>query len=134
MTEPPADVDAVGSAHVNAADPADLGGLVVIAAEDDLWDGEMESYDVYGREVLLVKVDGRFHAYDGACPHQSVALIEGILDGTTLTCRAHAWSFDTRTGEGINPRTTCLVRHAVHVVDGAVHVSRNPLSAPISTR
>ena len=102
---------------------------VEVAADDELWDGEMESYEVGDTEVLVVKIDGTHHAFHGICPHQSVALVEGELDGTTLTCRGHEWSFDVTTGSGINPRGYCLVRHGVEIRDGAVLVSRRPLPA-----
>ena len=63
----------------------DADGFVEIAAEDELWDGEMESYDVDGAEILLVRVDGEYRAYDGICPHQQPSLVEGRLEGSTLT-------------------------------------------------
>jgi nitrite reductase/ring-hydroxylating ferredoxin subunit len=97
---------------------------VAVAAEDELWDGEMESYNMDGAEILLVRLDGQYHAYDGACPHQSQPLVEGTLDGGSLTCNAHQWMFDVRTGQGINPCTSSLARHDVRIVDGAVLVSR----------
>jgi hypothetical protein len=31
----------------------------------DLWDGEMESFDVVDSEVLVVKFGGEWSAYDG---------------------------------------------------------------------
>lgn len=99
---------------------------VEVAGDDELWDGEMESYEVDGTEVLLVKVDGEHYAYNGICPHQSIALVEGELEGRTLTCRAHEWTFDAVTGAGLNPKDTCLTRHSVRVHDGAVLVSRRP--------
>ena len=102
-----------------------------IAAEDELWDGEMESYDVEDAEILLVRVDGDYRAYDGICPHQSSSLVEGRLEGTTLTCSAHEWAFDARTGQGINPRTACLKRREVRVTNGAVLVSRS--AVPVSS-
>lgn len=101
--------------------------FVAIAADDELWDGEMESYDVDGTEVLVVKVDGEHYAYHGVCPHQSFSLVDGDLEGTRLTCRAHEWAFDVISGAGLNPRDTCLIRHAVRVADGSVAVSRRPL-------
>ena len=101
-------------------------GFCAIAAADDLWDGEMESYELDGREILLVRLDGEYHAYDGACPHQSTSLALGALDGSVLTCSAHEWEFDLRTGQGINPRTACLRRYDVRVADGQVLVSHRP--------
>ncbi|MGD9530212.1 Rieske 2Fe-2S domain-containing protein [Pseudonocardia sp.] len=106
--------------------------FVEVADDDELWDGEMESYDVGDTEVLLVKIDGQHYAYRGICPHQSVALVEGSLDGRTLTCRAHEWSFDATNGAGINPRDTCLTRHEVRVRDGVVLVSRRPVPAEVA--
>jgi toluene monooxygenase system ferredoxin subunit len=99
-----------------------------LVAADALWDGEMESYDADGVEILLVRVDGGYLAYAGGCPHQSQPLIDGDLDGTTLTCGAHLWEFDVRTGRGINPQGSCLTRHDVRIVDGEVFVSRTPLA------
>lgn len=99
-------------------------GFAAIADSGDLWDGEMESFDVDGQEVLLILLDGEYHAYDGACPHQSTSLADGTLDGSLLTCSAHEWEFDVRTGQGVNPRTACLRRREVRVSDGRVLVSR----------
>jgi toluene monooxygenase system ferredoxin subunit len=102
--------------------------LVPVADADELWDGEMEAYEVDGEQILIVKLDGRFHAYQGICPHQSIELVEGQLDGHVLTCRAHEWSFDVRTGAGINPATTCLAAHLVQVDNDQVLVSRRPIA------
>lgn len=104
-------------------------GFAAIAGDEDLWDGEMESYDLDGREVLLIRLDGEYHAYDGTCPHQSTSLITGTLDGCLLTCSAHEWEFDARTGQGVNPRTACLRRHQVRIAGGRVLVSRTAIAA-----
>jgi toluene monooxygenase system ferredoxin subunit len=110
-------------------------GYVELIEADAMWDGEMESFDVGDAEVLVVKVDGQIRAYDGICPHQSQSLVEGELDAGVLTCRAHEWQFNARTGEGINPKGTCLLRHDVRVTDdGMVEVrlrANNPSPAPV---
>jgi nitrite reductase/ring-hydroxylating ferredoxin subunit len=97
-------------------------GFVDLVEEDQLWDGEMESFDVGDEEVLVVKVEGHIRAYNGICPHQSVSLVEGELEDGVVTCRAHEWQFDALTGQGVNPRDTCLARHDVRVVDGVIQV------------
>ena len=110
-------------------------GYVELTEAGALWDGEMESFDVGDAEVLVVKVDGQIRAYDGICPHQSQSLVEGELDAGVLTCRAHEWQFNARTGEGINPKGTCLLRHDVRVTDdGMVEVrlrSNHPSPAKV---
>lgn len=95
-----------------------------IADEDELWDGEMECVDVEGKEILLVRLDGTYHAYDGSCPHQGTSLADGRIEDGLLTCSAHEWEFDLRTGLGVNPATACLRRYSVLVADGKVHVGR----------
>jgi nitrite reductase/ring-hydroxylating ferredoxin subunit len=99
-------------------------GFVAIADTDELWDSEMGSYDLDGREILLIRLDGEYHAFDGSCPHQGTSLADGALEGGVLTCSAHEWEFDVRTGQGVNPRTACLKRHQVRIADGRVLVSR----------
>jgi toluene monooxygenase system ferredoxin subunit len=103
---------------------AETAGFAVVANEGDLWDGEMESFDVDGQEILLIRLEGEYHAYDGTCPHQSTSLSAGTLDAGVLTCSAHEWEFDARTGQGINPRIACLRRREVRIAGGRVLVRR----------
>ncbi|EFC83420.1 Rieske 2Fe-2S domain-containing protein [Parafrankia sp. EUN1f] len=100
------------------SEPGD--GFVDLVEAGSLWDGEMEAFDVGADEVLLIRVDGEIRAYDGACPHQSISLVEGELAGGVLTCSAHEWQFDARTGESINPRGSRLTRHDVRVDESGV--------------
>jgi nitrite reductase/ring-hydroxylating ferredoxin subunit len=95
----------------------------------DLWDGEMDSFDIGEYEVLLLKFNGQFRAYDGICPHQSVSLVEGDLthDGV-LICRAHQWQFNAASGLSINPANECLKRFPVKVENGVVLVGTQPLA------
>ncbi|MDG5481958.1 Rieske 2Fe-2S domain-containing protein [Mycolicibacterium gadium] len=97
-------------------------GYVELVDAEELWDGEMEAFDIGDAEVLLLKVAGQIRAYDGICPHQSMSLVEGELENGVVTCRAHEWQFNALTGEGVNPRDTCLTPHDVRVVDGVVQV------------
>ncbi|WP_182378909.1 Rieske 2Fe-2S domain-containing protein [Nocardioides sp. WS12] len=98
-------------------------GFVELVEADELWDDEMDSYDVGDEEVLLVKVDGQIHAYDAICPHQSISLAEGEFENGLITCRAHEWQFNAVSGEGVNPLGNCLTRHDVRINDdGMVEV------------
>jgi toluene monooxygenase system ferredoxin subunit len=83
---------------------------------DDLWEGEMRAVDVGAVEILLCNLDGALFAYEDRCPHLSNPLSAGVLeeDGV-LTCAAHEWEFDVRTGCGINPASARLHRYPVRV-------------------
>ncbi|MCY3770287.1 MAG: Rieske 2Fe-2S domain-containing protein [Gammaproteobacteria bacterium] len=91
---------------------------------DEVWEGEMECFEVGGETVLIVHAgDGEVRAYDPACPHQGHALIEGDLEDCVLTCGAHLWQFDVVTGKGINPTDTALISYPVKMKEGAVWVA-----------
>ena len=107
------------------AGPALPLGTAAVCRDDELWDGEMACFRVGDTTVMLIKLNGRFHAYQARCPHQGVALVEGELDGDLLMCRAHRWQFDAATGKGINPRGARLEGFPVHVVAGQVLIEVN---------
>lgn len=83
---------------------------------DDVWEGEMDEFEVEGVEVLIVHADGgEVRAYHGRCPHQEHPLVEGLLEGKVLTCSAHLWQFDVVTGEGVNPEGCQLKRFPTRI-------------------
>jgi toluene monooxygenase system ferredoxin subunit len=88
---------------------AERGVFERVCTTDDVWEGELMPFDVAGRKILLINLEQSFHAYDASCPHQQQSLCEGTLDGHVLTCPAHQWQFDVRTGRGVNP-TDCRLR------------------------
>jgi len=104
---------------VRLADVRHVSGVEICAA-DRLWDGEMECFRAGNTPILLLKINGQFHAYQAHCPHQGAALAEGELEGGLLTCTAHRWQFDAASGRGVNPRSAHLKRFPVHVVERKV--------------
>ncbi len=83
---------------------------------DDVWEGDMEAFEVDGHEVLIIVADGgKVVATQTICPHQNVELVEGNLDGKVLTCRQHLWQFDVETGKGINPGHAEIAMYPVKV-------------------
>lgn len=93
-----------------------------VMALADLWDDEMQSCPVGTRKVLLVKLDGVVHAYEDKCAHQGVPLSEGDLEDGVLTCYAHHWQYDARTGRGVNPESACLRALPVRVEGDSIMV------------
>ena len=66
-------------------------------------------------DVLLCNLDGTLVAYEDRCPHLANPLSEGVLADGVLTCAAHEWEFDARTGRGVNPASACLHRYPVRL-------------------
>ncbi|MEU4837492.1 Rieske 2Fe-2S domain-containing protein [Nocardia testacea] len=90
---------------------------------DDLWEGDMESFTVGDQEILLVHLaGGEVVATQAICPHQQIELVEGELDGRTLTCKAHLWQFDLPTCKGVNPGHAQLARFPVKIDGDDIYV------------
>jgi toluene monooxygenase system ferredoxin subunit len=96
--------------------------FVRVASFADLWEGEMLSCAVGGARVVVIRGDGFVAAYEDRCAHLGVRLSEGTLVGSVLTCRAHLWQYDARTGRGVNPANACLKPFATKVEGGGVFV------------
>jgi toluene monooxygenase system ferredoxin subunit len=103
-------------------------GWIEATTLDELWDGEMLSLSLGDVDVLLCHVGGTVFAYRDRCPHLASRLSEGVLDGSVLTCAAHEWVFDVRTGGGVNPATVCLSSYDVRI-DGDHILVRVPSEA-----
>ena len=83
---------------------------------DDISEGDMETFDVDGTEVLLVHVkEEGIYAVQAQCPHQEVDLVEGDLDGRVLTCMMHLWEFDVVAGKGVNPDDAEIAQYPVKI-------------------
>lgn len=76
--------------------------FVEVLKTSDLRDGEMTAVDVEGKQVLIVKLDGKFYAIDNICSHKGAPLNEGFLEGNIVTCPWHASQFDVKTGKRYN--------------------------------
>ena len=88
----------------------------------ELWVGEMRGLRVSGRGILLVRLDDGVYAYADRCAHLGVELSKGVLDASVITCSAHHYCYDARTGAGINPRSVCLTAFPLRIRDGVVYV------------
>ncbi len=94
-----------------------------VCSRDDLWEGEMAVFQVDGREVLVIHLEGgEVRAVPLNCPHQEQPLIDGTLEGNVLTCKAHLWRFDLFTGKGINPENTFITLFPVRLDGDAICV------------
>jgi toluene monooxygenase system ferredoxin subunit len=94
----------------------------VVMPEEDLWEGELAGVEIGETKIVLLNHDGEIRAFEDRCPHLSSRLSEGDLDGSTLTCWAHLWEFDVRTGKGINPGNSQLVVFETRVTDSNIEV------------
>jgi nitrite reductase/ring-hydroxylating ferredoxin subunit len=66
----------------------------------DIAEGHLRAFAVEGVTwpVIVTIVDGEIVAVPGVCPHEDVALADGDLTGSTITCPGHGYMFDLHTG------------------------------------
>lgn len=98
--------------------------FVRVCGSDELALGQTVGVMIGDKPVCVVRVDDGLFAFDDVCPHRGAKLSEGKLAGTTLTCAAHTWEFDVRSGALLRLRApACLTMREVVERDGGVHVA-----------
>lgn len=116
----------------------------VIAAEDELAEGERIIAQVEGREIGVFNIEGEYYAYTNWCAHQAGPACEGNITGTIeacfdeeslqtdlkyvkengiLNCPWHGWEYDITTGECLSRQRIKLPEYPVTVKDGDIVVS-----------
>jgi len=49
-------------------------------------------------EICVANAGDRLFACQAYCPHEGVALCDGVFDGELLTCLEHLWQWNLRQG------------------------------------
>ncbi len=97
-----------------------------VVAVSELPPGSGRECLVAGRPVALFNVSGVFHAIGNMCGHRGGPLGQGLLDGATVMCPWHAWTYDVTTGVStVNPELK-VPRYDVKVEGGAVWIRTTP--------
>ena len=90
--------------------------LVRIGSSVGIGPGQMRVYDVAGTKVNVVNAGGHVYAFDDRCTHLGCSLLNGKLEGTTVTCSCHGSQFDVTTGTVLRGPAVRPVRsRLVHV-------------------
>jgi toluene monooxygenase system ferredoxin subunit len=75
-----------------------------------------------GLKLLVASSGGDYYAYQAMCPHQEVALCEGMYDGSVLTCHQHLWQWDIRTGAAMGLAEAPLESFPVEIDGDSLYV------------
>jgi nitrite reductase/ring-hydroxylating ferredoxin subunit len=78
-------------------------GFTKIGSLGDFKDRRPRDVAVNGLNVVVVHVDGDVFAFENSCPHQHFSLLhQGSIEGCTITCPMHGWTFDMKSGSSTN--------------------------------
>jgi nitrite reductase/ring-hydroxylating ferredoxin subunit len=72
--------------------------------------GKMKKVTLYGKEILIVNVNGNYYAVGSECTHFGGDLSEGVLENNIVTCPNHKARFDVTTGKVVSPPVETLDR------------------------
>lgn len=78
-------------------------GFTRVGRAVDFTNRTLKNLSVNGIQVVLLKVDELIYAFENNCPHQHFSVLhQGTVDGCSLTCPMHGWTFDLKTGNALN--------------------------------
>ena len=93
--------------------------VVKVAEVSEIPPGDMKAVRVGNEEILVVNVDGSFHACDDVCTHSYASLSEGDLDGAEVQCPLHGATFNVTTGEVLTPPAAEALRRFEVRIEGS---------------
>lgn len=74
-------------------------GEYTLCSVDEVVDGAMRRFEVGGKSIALIHLNGRVYAIGDVCTHLRCSLSDGELDGDLVVCPCHGSMFDVPSGE-----------------------------------
>src|SRR5688500_13151239 len=84
-----------------------------------------------GLKLVIANAGKEYFGYQAVCPHQDVALCEGLYDGSVLTCHMHLWQWDIRTGEPMGIAEAPLQGYPVSVEGDSIVLAAQPTALDV---
>lgn len=76
-----------------------LVGYERVCATAEVPAGGKKYFNIKGKEIVIVNVDGKFYAIHNWCTHEQGDLSAGTLKGNVLKCPEHGAEFDVTNGK-----------------------------------
>ena len=76
--------------------------MIEVGKTNQVPPGVMKLFQVEGKKILVVNVEGKIYAINGVCTHLGGDLSKGKLEGKIITCPRHGSRFDVTTGESVS--------------------------------
>jgi len=96
---------------------------IKVCREQDLAEGSVKTARILSRTVAVIRVKGELYGLEADCKHMKTSIARGKIDSHTITCPAHGWQYDIRTGACLNEPWAQLKTFPVVVEDGQIYVN-----------
>lgn len=84
--------------------------FVKVCKLSDVKLGNMNKFEINGKEILVSNIDGNYFAISNKCTHMGGDLSKGKLEGNIVTCPKHGSKFDITTGKAISGPKIPLIK------------------------
>ena len=92
------------------------------AKTNEITPGTIREFQVEGKAIALANVGGKYYAISNTCLHRGGPLGQGFLEGSTVTCPWHNWTYDVSTGANVVNHDLKVPCYPTRVEDGQVLV------------
>lgn len=92
-----------------------MSNFIAVAKTTDLKPGQMKSFAVGDKGVLLANWEGTLFATEDLCTHDDGTLADGELVEGQIECPRHGGQFDLKTGRGTLPAVMPIKTFSVKV-------------------
>lgn len=100
-----------------------MANFVRVAATSEIPAGQGKTVEVGGKQIAVFNLDGAFYAIDNICKHRGGPLGEGEVDGTSVICPWHGWTYNITSGECLDEQDCAVDKYEVKVEGDAVMVA-----------
>jgi nitrite reductase (NADH) small subunit len=97
--------------------------FMTIARVEEIEDGQALVVQLGTEEIAVFNIGGVIHAVENCCPHMGGPLAEGIVQGHSVICPWHAWSFDLKDGACETVPGADIRRYEVRVLNGEIQLN-----------
>ena len=96
-----------------------------VAKTPEISQGDMKLISLDGEEIVVANVDGTYFAFGNECTHAGGPLVEGELEGKSVTCPWHATIFDIESDQPIGgPGKDPVPTYEVQVEGDSIKVAK----------
>ena len=94
-----------------------------IAPASELPTGERLFVEIEGKPIVIFNIAGQFYSIADVCSHDDGPVVEGDIEGYSISCPRHGAEFDVRTGKVISmPAVVDIPAYPVKVLDGMIQI------------